>query len=129
MAEQPTPIRRPSPSTPHSTIARDFGDGTYSFGLTWAGMLELEEKSKSPLLPLLLRLSTNVWHVNDAPAVIRLGLIGGGLAPTKALTLVRDYVEARPSNEFVPLAAEVLRLALFGPPTAAEVEGADAPES
>lgn len=133
MVEQAVPIRR---SVPHSTLSRDFADGTYEFGLTWPGMIELETACASPLLPLLLRLSSNAWHVKDGSNVIRLGLIGGGLVPARAVALVRDYVEARPPGETVYLAADILRLALLGPPTVEAVvdddkqegEKADAPE-
>jgi tail tube GTA-gp10-like protein len=119
MVDQPTPLRR---SVPHSTLTRDFADGTYEFGLTWPGMIELEGLCGGPLLPLLLRLSSNAWHVKDAPAVIRLGLVGAGLVPARAVALVRDYVETRPPGESVYLAADILRLALLGP---AEVEAVD----
>lgn len=113
MVDQAVPIRR---SVPHSTLTRDFADGTYEFGLTWPGMIELEGVCGGPLLPLLLRLSSNAWHVKDAPAVIRLGLVGAGLVPARAVALVRDYVEERPPGESVYLAADILRLALLGPP-------------
>lgn len=109
------PIRR-NASAPFATIERAFADGDYVFGLGWAQMVELEEATMSPLLPLLTRLASGLWHVRDAPAVIRLALIGGGTPPAKALKLVNSYVEMRPPGEGWPLACEILNLALFGPP-------------
>lgn len=119
-----TPLRKAS-SPPFTTIERAFADGDYIFGLGWQQMLELEEARNTPLLPLLTRLANGLWHVKDAPAVIRLGLIGGGTEPVKALRLVHDYIETRPPGEGWPLAVEILNLALFGP---SPVEaGANAP--
>jgi hypothetical protein len=116
------PIRK-SAAPPHATITRDFGDGSYVLGLTWSGMVELEEARGTPLLALLSRLANGTWHVKDSPEVIRLGLIGGGLEPAKALNLVRTYVEARPPGESWPLAVEILSLALFGETKAPAANG------
>jgi hypothetical protein len=54
--------------------------------------------------------------VKEISSVIRLGLIGGGLQPHKALKLVRTYVEEQLPEESRPLAWAILSVALYGAP-------------
>ena len=53
---------------------------------------------------------------DDISQPIRLGLIGGGLEPAKALRLVRDYVEAHPLMQNVLTATAILGAAILGVP-------------
>lgn len=125
MAEAVTPIR----AKPYATIVRAFGDGNeYPLGLGWGEMLALEQARSSALLPLLSRLANGMWNIEDAPAVIRLGLIGAGMAPAKAIKLTNDYVARNLPGETWPLAVEVLSLAIFGE-TKAAANAAPAPEA
>jgi hypothetical protein len=56
------------------------------------------------------------WFTTDISHVIRLGLIGAGMEPAKALTLVRAYVEERPPVENLPIAQAIIMAACMGAP-------------
>jgi hypothetical protein len=60
-------------------------------------------------------LVTGEWRVRDVVETIRLGLIGGGLEPSKADRLVRDYVEERPLGENILISVAILQGAIVGP--------------
>lgn len=96
-------------------IEAEFGDGTYRMGLRYADVVELEKLlgDVGPLV-ILQRLG-GPWQMQDIREIIRLSLIGGGMQPTKALALVRVYVEARPALENLALAYRVLATAINGP--------------
>ncbi|NGN45182.1 gene transfer agent family protein [Mesorhizobium sp. CGMCC 1.15528] len=97
-------------------IELDWADGTYAFRLGWGQLGELQEKTDAGPYVVLNRLHSGQWRVEDVSNVIRLGLIGGGLAPAEALKIVRTYVEARPPMENVPIAQAVLAAGLIGAP-------------
>ena len=109
----------------NADVTLDWADGTYRFRLAWAQLIELQEQCDAGPFVVLARLASNQWRMEDVTNVIRLGLIGGGLEPTKALKLVRDYVESRPPLENAPLARGVLEIAIRGVPDEqpGEVEG------
>lgn len=54
--------------------------------------------------------------VKEIAAVIRLGLIGGGMKHGEASKLVAAYVKAKPPEENRPVAYVILQAALFGAP-------------
>jgi len=97
-------------------IALDFGDATYPFRLGWGELQKLQEACDCGPVVVLERLSNKTFKIEDIRETIRLGLIGGGLEPTKALKLVRDWVEERPPFENLILAQVVLSAALIGAP-------------
>ncbi|MBZ9943438.1 gene transfer agent family protein [Mesorhizobium sp. BR1-1-13] len=97
-------------------VEMDWADGTYAFRLAWGQLSELQEKCDAGPYVVLGRLQTGQWRVEDVSNVIRLGLIGGGLEPIKALKLVRTYVEDRPPMESVLYAHGILSAALHGAP-------------
>jgi len=97
-------------------IELDFGDGTYSFRLGWGELQKLQEACDAGPFAIFNRLGDYSFKAQDVREILRLGLIGGGLEPTKALQLVRDYVEERPLMENVPLCQAVLGSALVGAP-------------
>lgn len=97
-------------------VELDFGDGTYSFYLGIGEWPELQEKCDAGPYFILNRLHGGRWLVEDISTIIRLGLIGGGLAPPKALKLTRKYVDERPPMENLLLAIAVLRSSLMGVP-------------
>lgn len=59
--------------------------------------------------------------------IIRLGLIGGGLKPTEANALVKNYVDQRPFMESVLHAQAILSAAVVGFPEDAPTEKSQAP--
>lgn len=95
-------------------VTLDWGDGTYLFRLSVAGLLELEEKTNSPFTVIYDRLNAGKFSSADLRETIRLGLIGGGMAPPKAKTLVERYVDGRPRLESWPHARAILGAVLFG---------------
>ena len=99
-----------------AAVEIDWADGTHAFRLAIGQLVELQEKTGVGPMALWRRLVESEWRVGDLRETIRLGLIGGGAAPSAALTLVRDYVEARPLVESVPVAIAILAAALYGAP-------------
>lgn len=85
----------------HAAVELDFGDGTFTFRLGLSEIEELEEKRNASLFAITRRLDPHVRdaRLGDISEPIRLGLIGGGMAPVKALGLVRRYVDERPIDE------------------------------
>lgn len=96
------------------SITSDFADDTYEFRLSWGELIKLQEARDTGPYLVLNRLLNGGWLVQDISDVIRLGLVGGGMEPVKALKLVRSYVEARVPLENLVLAQRVLGAALIG---------------
>jgi hypothetical protein len=92
----------------------DWADGTYSFRLSLAGAIELEDKCDAPIAVIHARLIGGAYKVSDVRETIRIGLIGGGLDPAKALNLVRTYVDERPLSESWVIARLVMGGLLYG---------------
>jgi hypothetical protein len=69
---------------------------------------ELEAKCDAGVQRIMQRLLSGDARVEDYRETIRLGLIGGGLAPDKAIKLVVDYVDGRPRIESISIAVAVL---------------------
>jgi hypothetical protein len=74
----------------------DFGDGSYCLRLKLPGLEELEEKCGVGIGAVYMGLHSPNYTFADVRETIRLALIGGGLKPEKAITLVRRYVDERP---------------------------------
>lgn len=97
-------------------VSFDWGDGEQTFRLTIGGLRELQAKCDAGPARIHARLADGSWRVDDIRETLRLGLIGGGLAPTDALIKVRRYVDERPLYENVLPAVVVLGAALSGAP-------------
>jgi hypothetical protein len=91
-----------------------WADGEYRFRLPIGQLRELQEKCKAGPPEVFFRLQANVWRVDDIRETIRLGLIGGGMQPTQALSLVTRYVDARPLMENYEPAMQIIGTALLG---------------
>lgn len=78
-------------------IDLDWADGRHTFRLAIGELEELQEKTNCGPLVLLNRLFDGTWRTADVRETLRLGLIGGGMAPIPALDLVRRYVDDRPA--------------------------------
>jgi hypothetical protein len=85
----------------HGSAELDWADGTYTFRLGLEEIEEIEEKRDCSLFVLARRLSPadRDARLADIREVLRLGLIGGGMKPVKALTKVRRYIDERPIDE------------------------------
>jgi len=97
------------------SVTLAWADGDYTFRLAWGELIKLQEACDAGPGFVLQRLMTNDCRVQDISHTIRLGLIGGGMEPAKALQMVRDYVESRPPLESRMLAAGILGIAWAGP--------------
>lgn len=85
-----------------------FGDAEHPFALTDKMVAELEQITGVGIGALYLRTVAGQFHVADLPEVLRLALIGGGMAPERAKRLVDTYGRDRPLSETYPLALDVL---------------------
>lgn len=108
-------------------IDLEFGDGEYSFRLRMAQLIELDEKTEVGPQRMLLDFSDCNGRVPWVREIIRLGLIGGGLKPTEANALVKNYVDQRPFMESVLHAQAILSAAVVGFPEDAPTEKSQAP--
>lgn len=101
----------------NGTIETDFGDGTHRFRLGIGQLEELQEKTGVGPFALMQRLLSGEWLVADVREPIRLGLIGGGLDPLKALNLTRRYVDDIPHWALNALLAKaIVGAAIMGAP-------------
>lgn len=100
----------------HGDVTFDWADGEHTFRLALKELRELQEKCDAGPLVIFRRLTHGDWRIDDLRETIRLGLIGGGMEPAKALSLTRSYVDDRPLMESVEPALRVMSAALMGPP-------------
>lgn len=91
-----------------------FGDGEKTFALTPETILELERKTGIGIGALYGRFLHMQVHFADIIEIIRLGLIGGGMSPAEAQTLVDTYAKPRPIMEVMPLAFDILEMRWSG---------------
>lgn len=94
----------------------DWADGTYTFALPLAQLEELQRLCDAGPMVIAERLRHGVWKVEDVHATLRLGLIGGGMAPVEAMRMVKTWVHDRPWGESALPALAVISAALFGKP-------------
>jgi tail tube GTA-gp10-like protein len=96
------------------SISLPFADGTHVFRLRIGELRELEAKRDSGMIEVYNRLTSLRFRVDDITEVLRLGLIGGGMASPLALGLVAKYVGP---TTFLPnclIARAVLGAAIMG---------------
>jgi|SRR5262249_55782302 len=79
-------------------------------------VLELEDKCGVGVAEVFLRIRDGRWKFNDIRETIRLGLIGAGMLPDRALNLVQRYVDDRPWSESILPAQAILIAAMVGVP-------------
>jgi hypothetical protein len=103
-----------------ASVTLAWGDGEHRFRLPIGQLRELQEKTQLGPLALLRRVLDGGWRLDDLRETIRLGLIGGGMAPVDALGLVARYVDGRPLTESVLPAYRVLQAVIYGTPDMAE---------
>jgi len=93
--------------------------GEHQFCLSKVGsILDLEAKCGAGIAVVMTRLGSGAWGLNDVRETIRLGLIGGGLAPDAAMQLVRNHVDP-PDNALAPsvlIAYAILEAVMVGVP-------------
>lgn len=94
----------------HGAIELAWADGDHSFRLGLGEIEELEQKRDVSIFALCRRLApeTRTARLADITETVRIGLIGGGMAPVEALALVRRYVDERPLDESRDLAYAIV---------------------
>lgn len=94
-----------------------WANGEDQFCIAKVGLiLDLEDKCDAGFAVIMARLETGTWKLNDVRETIRLGLIGGGMKPEKAMAAVRNHVDSNPLAHSVLVAYECVRVAMFGVP-------------
>jgi len=92
-----------------------WGDGEHKFNIAKLRcVLELEDKCGCGIAEIVMRIRDGTWKFNDIRETIRLGLIGAGELPDRALLLTVRYVDERPWSENVLPAQAILFAALVG---------------
>ena len=99
--------------TPHRAF---FGDADYDFRITPSLVIELEHKTGAGIGTLCSRVFTRQFAQSDIHETIRLALIGGGLTPARAASLIAAYAVDRPISDSYPLAVAILDDLWFGQP-------------
>jgi hypothetical protein len=102
-----------------------FGDAEYPFRLTPALVIELEHKTGAGIGALCIRIFNRQFAQADILETIRLSLIGGGLKPERAATLIASYAVDRPLSETYPVAVAILENVWFGQPKHEATDGQD----
>lgn len=111
-----------NPSRPNYSAERvlTWGDGSYPFKLPIKQIGELQKLCGAGFGTIISRVLGGAYYVEDVYETIRLGLIGGGMAPVEAKRKVDLYVDgcalARagdPANNLATAQA-ILDAAIFG---------------
>ncbi len=113
-------------------LTADWADGTHIFVLRIGELEKLQEKTGAGPEELMGRLmvlpardggiAASIRHgllqpkATDLREIIRLGLIGGGMDPIKALALIKEYVDERPRAESYGIAFSILAAVINGCP-------------
>lgn len=96
-------------------IELQWGDGEHKFNIARLKcVLELEEKCGAGIAEIFQRIQQGRWKFNDIRETLRLGLIGAGESPDKALRLINRYCDDRPWAENVLPAQAVIIAAMVG---------------
>jgi hypothetical protein len=93
-----------------------WANGEHTFNIAKIGLLlDLEAKCDATIGLVYERLLSGRWGVNDVREVIRLGLIGGGMAQHVALATVQRAIDnGFPLSQHVLMAVQILAAAIVG---------------
>jgi hypothetical protein len=91
-------------------------DGERKYRLGIGEIRELQDKCDAGPAQIFKRLSDGTWRLDDARETIRLGLIGGGLDPQRALGIVGRYCAPGNILPAVAVAQTIMFAALAGDP-------------
>lgn len=97
------------------TITRFYGDGEYPFHFKTKLVPELERLTGAGFGSIYGRIVRHEFEMGDVVETIRLGLIGGDMAPEKAAALTEVYFGSRPFEQDWLLAIEILSAFYSGP--------------
>ncbi|MGX5777467.1 gene transfer agent family protein [Methylorubrum zatmanii] len=102
--------------TSATALYADFAGRTLKFELRIGEIGELERRCGAGIGEIMVRLAAHRFYAHDVVEPIRLGLVGGGLSPADAETLMRFNVHGRPLAENLQLAGSILEAAVSGVP-------------
>lgn len=97
-------------------ISEEFGGEVRRFQLRFGELLDLETQTGVGFGELYQRIARTRWYAKDLRAVIKFGLIGGGMAPADADALARSRFEDYPLQRSVGLALKLLLATMEGIP-------------
>lgn len=117
-----------APQNRSARITLTWADGKHEFRLAIGELRELQEKTNQGIRSIARRISSGDEFVDEVREVIRIGLIGGGMAPPKALKLVERYVDGRPLIENISTAQAIAFAAIVGAPEESVGKKAEAAE-
>lgn len=100
----------------NARITEFFGDAEYDFRLGYGELLELQEKTGVGPFALYRRFMADDWYVSDIYETIRIGLIGGKMAPREAFRLCVKYIKGTTPLDNLNLARMILVAGLHGAP-------------
>lgn len=83
--------------------------GEHSFRLAVGEMRALEQRCDAGVVVILMRLLGQSWKIDDVVQVLRLGLIGGGMAEKEAQTTIDKALDTASLMALSVPAADVLR--------------------
>lgn len=96
-------------------LTQTWPGGEHAFRLAIAQLEALQQKTDAGPEWLVFRLQAGQWTAAELFEVLRLGLIGGGMADVEAKRLVETAFDRHPLIEFKVPALSVLMAALYGP--------------
>ncbi|WP_421695469.1 gene transfer agent family protein [Aestuariivirga sp.] len=99
---------------PTTELVAFFGDGKHKFQLSFPLIAELERLTGYGIGAISKRLFAQDYRAGEVSELIRLGLIGGGTTPERAMQLTETYVHPAPLAASIPLALEILQATFFG---------------
>ena len=85
-----------------------FGDAQHRFTLTDDMIAELERITGMGIGAVFNQFVAGQFRIQHLAETIRLGLIGGGMAPETAKALCDAYARNRPLAELLPLSLSIL---------------------
>lgn len=100
-----------------ASVSLIWGDGRHQFRLAIAELDELDELCKVGPGYLLAQLNGGLygpWRAKAVRETIRLGLVGGGMAPAAAVQLVESYFDRTPIGDHLVTAQAILMACVLG---------------
>jgi hypothetical protein len=82
-------------------------------------LIEIERLTGQGIGAIYQRAVAMAFSASDLVEIIRLGLIGGGMAPQQAMQITDTYARNRPLAETYPLALDILDARWNGTPAPA----------
>ena len=95
-------------------VTQTWPGGEHTFALNIGELFALQQICEAGPNIILSRLASGAWEMSDITAVLRLGLIGGGMDDVAAKKLVNNALTTSPLLGFVMPAHIILAAALVG---------------